>query len=173
MLALRRRITFLAPIVGLLGGTRASRAADPTARADALRGQHPAAYYRAAAELFPAGQRPDAVFLFYLGQLRFRTHLAARPNLPPDRDRALFASLAESVGRPINEWAFGDVFDLVRTLDAVLAYDAQSPDAFTRPAEFPVPTRDIRAGLRAMRDELTRRAEDIRRERTARGLANR
>jgi hypothetical protein len=173
MSAFRRRVALLAPLTFFVAAPCPSRAADPLPRADALNGQHPAAYYQAAAELFFAGQRPDAVFLFYLGQLRFRTHLAARPNLPPDRDRAVFASLSESVGRPINEWAFGDVFGLVRTLDAVLTYDAQSPDAFTRPAEFPVPTRDIRAGLRVMRDELIRRADDIRRERAARGLANR
>ncbi|WP_426954349.1 hypothetical protein [Muricoccus radiodurans] len=172
MPALPRRIALLASLAALTATGRPSRA-DPVPRADALSGQHPAAYYRAAAELFSSGQRSDAVFLFYLGQLRFRTHLAARPNLPPDQDRALFASLSESVGRPANEWAFGDIPALIRTLDAVLVYDARNPDTFTSPTQFPTPSRQTRAGLQGMRDEIGRRADEIRRERASRGLANR
>lgn len=142
-------------------------------RATALNGQHPAAYYEAAAELFRAGQPDDATFLFYLGQLRYRIHLTARPNNPVDGDRALFASLNDSFGRPINEWAFGDIPALLRTIDAVLAYDARAPDRFTPPATFPGPTRNIRAGLSSMRDDVARRAAEIRRERASNGLPNR
>jgi hypothetical protein len=46
--------------------------------ASGLNGQNPAAYYQSAMALFRAGRRDDATFIFYLGQLRYRTHLAAR-----------------------------------------------------------------------------------------------
>ena len=94
-----------------------------TAEAATLNGQHPAEYYNRAAKLFGEGKRDDAVFMFYLGQLRYRTHLSARgAQLKPDGDPALFSSLSEVVGRPLNEYAFGDIPALVRIIDAVLAY---------------------------------------------------
>ncbi|HEV7455408.1 MAG TPA: hypothetical protein VGN96_01420 [Roseococcus sp.] len=138
-----------------------------------LNGQHPAYYYQEAARLFGAGQREDAVFLFYLGQLRFRTHLLARPDLPADGDRALFAALSDSVGRPVNEWAFGDVPALVRIMDAVLAHDESQPDRFTPPREFPEAHRGVREGLARFREQVGASVENIRQQRAARGLENR
>lgn len=116
-----------------------ARAQSPTALAVAstLAGDHPAGYYKKAAELFQNGQKDDAVFIFYLGQLRYRVHLQARRGeLRPDADPALFASLSEVVGRPLNEYAFGDIPALVKTIDAVLAYDQKNPDRFTPPIRF-------------------------------------
>lgn len=138
-----------------------------------LNGQHPSAYYREAGRLFGAGQREEAVFVFYLGQLRYRTHLVARPDLPADGDRALFASLTESVGRPLNEWAFGDVPALVRVMDAVLAHDESQPDRFTPPQEFPDAHRGVREGLARFREQVGASADSIRQQRAARGLENR
>ncbi len=148
-------------------------AQDAAAYAQRLDGQHPAAYYAEAGRLLQAGQREAAVFIFYLGQLRFRTHLAARPNLPRDGDAAVFASLSEIVGRPVNEYAFGDMPALLRTLDAVAAYDRQNPDRFTDPAAFPEATRRNREGMAQYRANLAGRFDEIRRLRTANGLENR
>ncbi len=69
---------------------------------------HPAADYQRAATLFAKGERDEAVCLFYRGQYRYRVHLAARPELEASGDAALFASLNQTVGLPINEWAGGD-----------------------------------------------------------------
>jgi hypothetical protein len=138
-----------------------------------VNGQPPATYYQAAITLFQAGRRDDAVFVFYLGQLRYRTHLAARPSLKPDGDPALFASLSETVGRPINEWAFGDISALLRTVDVVMAYDARDPDKFTPPTEFPDAHKRIRDGMASFRRQMEAQAQDIRRQRTANGLENR
>src|SRR3954470_23971828 len=53
--------------------------AQTTAQLEAgIEAKHPASYIMLAAKLFQAGRRDDAVFWFYLGQLRYRTHLAAR-----------------------------------------------------------------------------------------------
>jgi hypothetical protein len=144
----------------------------PSAAA-ALNGQHPAAYYRKAAEMFQSGQKDAAVFVFYLGQLRYRTHLKARPDLKPDGDPALFGSLSEIVGKPVNEYAFGDLNKLDETLKAVLVYDRQNPDSFTSAAQFPSVHAQQWEGMDSMRRQIVARADDIRRQRTSNGLENR
>jgi hypothetical protein len=139
----------------------------------ALAGQHPAAYYQRAAQLFGSGEKDAAVFIFYLGQLRYRAHLSARRDLKPDGDPALFASLSEAVGRPINQYAFGDIEALVRTIDAVLAYDLANPDGFTPPSRFPQAYAGVRDGLTAMRAQILGDADKIRATRRSNGLENR
>lgn len=161
----------------ILAGLAALAASPASAReAELLRGvegDHPAGYYRRAADLLREGRRDEAVFVFYLGQLRYRTHLAARPDLPRDRDAALFASLSEVVGRPVNEYAFGDIPALDRALKAVIAYDAAHPDGFTPPDRYPQATRSIRDGLEQFRRKLIAEADQIRAMRTRNGLPNR
>jgi hypothetical protein len=148
-------------------------AADEARLLAGLEGDHPAGYYRRAADLFRAGRRDEAVFVFYLGQLRYRTHLAARPELPRDRDAAAFASLSEVVGRPVNEYAFGDIPALDRTLRAVMAYDAAHPDAFTPPDRYPQASRSVREGMERFRQKIVAERDSIRAQRVANGLANR
>ena len=62
--------------------------------------KHPAAYYALAKRLFEEGQREEAVFWFYAGQIRYRAYMIGNPQLPRDGDPALFASLSEVVGKP-------------------------------------------------------------------------
>jgi len=167
----RRRLLIAGLGVVTLPG--AALAQDAAALARPFQGLHPATYYVEADRLMKAGQRDAAVFIFYLGQLRFRTHLAARPELPRDRDAAVFASLSDRVGRPVNEYAFGDMPALLRTLDAVIAYDRQNPDPFTPAATYPDATRNAREGMAQFRNNLAGRFDEIRRARTANGLENR
>lgn len=134
---------------------------------------HPAEDYRRAADLFRAGRREEATELFYRGQLRARVHLAARPDLPPSGDPALFASLNESLGRPINEWAAGDLPMLVAALDRVLAWHAANDDPHTPKASFPEAHASVRAGLERLRAYFADNADDIRAQRRANGLPNR
>ncbi len=148
-----------------------SRAAASTAAS--LQNTHPAEYYRTAARLFGSNQQDDAVFIFYLGQLRYRTHLKARPDLPPSGDPALFASLSEVVGRPINLYAFGDIPALAKTIDEVIAFDRANPDGFTKAADFPQAHAEVRKGLAEMRSTLVADADRIRAERLRNGLKNR
>lgn len=139
-----------------------------------LAGQHPAAYYQQAAALFKEGRRDDAVFLFYLGQLRFRTHLTARrATLKPDADPAVFSSLSEVLGRPLNEYAFGDIPSLVKTIDAVLAYDRANPDTFTPPDQFAEAHANVRDGLQKLRISIEADIDSIRAMRLRNGLQNR
>lgn len=170
---MNRRV-WIAAAAALVAAWTGTAAQSPReAVAAGLNGQHPAAYYTLALKLFQSGQREDAAYIFYLGQLRFRTHLAARPHLKPDADPAVFGALSETVGRPINEWAFGDMPALLRLLDAVFAYDQRTPDRFTAPAEFPDAHRRIREGMQSFRRQLEAQAQDIKRQRAANGLENR
>lgn len=169
-----RRSTMMALAAATLWLAAFPAAAQPVqALAERLSAGHPAGYYTEAARLFGTGQRDEAVFLFYLGQLRFRTHLAARPSLPRDADPAVFSALSEQVGRPINEYAFGDMPALLRTLDAVIAFDRHTPDRFTTAREFPEATRRTREGMAQYRTGLAARGDEIRAARTANGLENR
>ena len=156
--------------------TTSARAQTPTQMSEAatLQGEHPAAYYKRAAAMFQAGQKDDATFVLYLGQLRYRAHLAARrAKLKPDGDPALFASLSEVVARPINEYAFGDVPALSRIIDSVIAYDRAHPDTFTPPARYAQAYRGVRTGLEQMRDVMLSQADEMRKRRFQNGLSNR
>jgi hypothetical protein len=122
-------------LVGLpraaLGASQMTRVAvdsEPDARG--IENRHPSEYYRLAARLFWAGRKNEAVFWLYAGQLRYRAYLAAQPALAPDGAPALFSSLSETVGRPIDEYAFGDIPALCETLDRVIAWDAAHVDPF-------------------------------------------
>ncbi|HRI82182.1 MAG TPA: M3 family metallopeptidase [Opitutaceae bacterium] len=111
--------------------------------------------------------------VFFSAEKLFGLTFKARPDLPKDRDAALFSSLMETVGRPINQYAFGDVPKLIRSIDAVLAHDLKSPDRVTPKAQFPQAHDSVRAGLQTMKREIAARRAYIREERAKNGLPNR
>jgi hypothetical protein len=108
--------------------------------------RHPAAYYILAGKLFSGGRQDEAVFWFYAGQLRYRFHLSANPGLPPSGDPALFASLSQVIGQPLNEYAFGDLEQLTATIDKVLAWDERIDNGFTSKATHAAVLRTFAAG---------------------------
>jgi hypothetical protein len=122
---------------------------------------HPAGYYVLATKLFEAGQRDEAVFWFYAGQLRYRFHLGSNPELDPSGDPALFAALSEQVGRPLNEYAFGDVHKLADTITHVLQWDGDHPNEFTDKAAHASVYEEVRNGLAEVREVVLRDEEQI------------
>ncbi|ONG52606.1 hypothetical protein BKE38_14175 [Pseudoroseomonas deserti] len=133
----------------------------------------PAGLYTLAARRFREGPQQDAVRWLYVAQLRARFRLAATPDLPRSGEPALYAALNESVGRPINEWAFGDVDALAASLQDALDWDAAHANAATpKPGNEAVLNR-IRAGLAEMRETVLASREKIRQQRSANGLENR
>ena len=139
-----------------------------------IENQHPTAFYILAQKLFTAGQKDDAVFWFYAGQLRYRVYLIVnRDKLEPSGDPALFASLSEEIGRPINEYAFGDIPQLAKTIDAVITWDQSHANALTPRDKYKSQYDDIVAGLTQMRDQVIKQADSIRKTRTTNGLQNR
>jgi hypothetical protein len=139
-----------------------------------IENQHPANFYILAEKLFAAGKKDEAVFWFYAGQLRYRVYLLVNQGkLDPSGDPALFASFSEVIGRPINEYAFGDIPQLVKTIDAVLAWDRSHANALTPRQKHRSEYDQVAAGLTQMRDEIERKADSIRKTRAANGLENR
>jgi hypothetical protein len=113
--------------------------------------KHPAAYYILASKLFADGKKDEAVFWFYAGQLRYRFHLESNRNLNPSGDPALFSSFSEVIGRPLNEYAFGDIPQLVKTIDDVLKWDETHENHFTSKTTHQEAYKGIRDGLVEMR----------------------
>lgn len=158
------------PRSGLPNTSIIKTSAVSTGDAVEIESRHPADYYKLAAKLFAVGKKDDAVFWFYAGQLRFRAYLVTHPDLAPDGAPALFSSLSESIGRPINEYAFGDTATLTDTLDRVLVWDAAHADPFNPKG----PKREsVVEGLRQMKAQIVATADDIRAQRLRNGLVNR
>lgn len=141
--------------------------------AGSLEGAHPSVYIQKAAELYRSRRHDEATFLYYLGQLRYRIYLRTHPDLPPDRDPALFSSLVEVVGRPVNEYAAGDIPSLVKIIQAVLDYDEANPDPFNPKAARSAQRADTRNGLADVMRGFSEKADDIRAQRAKNGLENR
>lgn len=133
---------------------------------------HPATLYQLAGQLMAQGRRDEAVKWFYVGQLRYRFLLAANPATRA-KDEPLFASLSESVGRPVNEYAFGDVDAAVKEIDAALAWDAAHANALTSKDNHAGELAELRAGLQKMRDDMVTQKDLIRETRSRNGLENR
>ena len=148
-------------------------AADAGSSRAGIENKHPAAYYELAAQLLGSGEKDEAVFWFYAGQLRYRVHLTCHPDLKPDGDPALVASLSETVGPPINEHAFGDPPNLAATLDKVLAWDEATTNGFTSKGDCADAVASQRAGLGDLRQYVVDNADDIRRAREKNGLPTR
>ncbi|MAW99846.1 MAG: hypothetical protein CMN72_09400 [Sphingomonas sp.] len=135
--------------------------------------QHPSAYFILARRAFEAGKKDAAVRWLYVGQLRWRVYLKANPDLPPDGDPALFASMMETIGRPINEWAGGNVGQWTQSLQAALDWDAEHPNGFTPKSEHKAVYASVRSGLSDFIATLREQRDSIARSRAENGLTNR
>lgn len=135
--------------------------------------KHPATYMVLAARLFQQGDKQEAVTWFYVGQIRYRAWLKANPDLDPSGDPALFASLMESVGRPLNEYIGGDVDEWGATIDEAIQWHRAHPDGFLGKDDHRSLYASLIAGLEDMRDEIAASKDEIRRQRRENGLENR
>jgi hypothetical protein len=113
--------------------------------------------------LFEDGKKDDAVFIFYLGQLRCTHLLAARPD--PTGDPAIFAFSRS--GPPSR--AASATFRAARTIDAVLPRSGHHNTTADRVRQGPY---DIRDGSRH-EDRVLAQADSIRARRLKNGLENR
>ena len=95
------------------------------------------------------------------------------PDLPPDGEPALYAALNETLGREINGWGFGDIDRAAAHMAEALDWDQTHANGYTNKATHAAALAQVRAGLVALRASVLDEKDDIRRERTANGLANR
>lgn len=130
-----------------------------------LLASHPAHYFIYASRLFHEGHHDDAVFWFYVAQLRFRFHLAAHPSTDPSGDPALFGGLHSSVGSPINRYAGGDIPNYRRQIARALKWDADTPNDFTSKRKFSSQWKETRAGLEKLSTYLEQNADTLMKQR--------
>lgn len=163
-------------VAAMTNETRAQARADDWAKQspaqieNRIETKHPAAYFVLATKLFEAGKYDDATFWFYVGQIRYRAHLLSKPNLDPSGDPALFSSLFATIGPFINGYAFGDIPQLLKTIDRALEWDAKHPDELTPKS----PKRDeVRDGLVKLKSQIASQRDEIRATRKKNGLENR
>jgi hypothetical protein len=135
-----------------------------------IENKDPATYYLLASKLFKQGDKDEAAFWFYLGQLRFRFELAANPKQDPSGGPALFGALSEEVGRPLNEYAFADIPKLARTIDKVLEWDASHDNGYTPKQPNQAALTDTRDGLVKLKETILAKQDEIKASRKASGL---
>jgi hypothetical protein len=146
----------------------------PPAKVEALLPNHePSAYYVYADRLFHEGKKDDAVFWYYVGELRCRFYLDTNPHLPPGGAPAAFSALRATIGPTINGYAGGNVKELVKAIDRALAWDDAVTNGVASKEKFPGTYKEIRAELKKMRDQLESKADVIRAQRKEAGLENR
>ena len=169
-----KRLALLVLAVGLsCGQARASTDymnETPATIEAGIEAKHPVAYLVMATKLFQSGQKDEAVFWFYLGQLRYRTHLMARPKLDPTGDAELFSSVFSSMGPAINRYAHADPAKLTKTLDRVLAWDDAHDDTFTSKETYATERESVRKGLIELREYNLAQAEQAKSMRSDNGL---
>lgn len=84
--------------------------------------KHPSQYYDEMANFLSAEKYNEAVFLFYLGQMRYKFYNSVNPKYQPSNDGALFASLKMVLGEPINLYARTNSENFIRILTLVKDY---------------------------------------------------
>lgn len=149
----------------------ANEMADMIANAHTL---HPAEIYQIAARLVQVeGREDEAVKWFYIGQLRYRFHLRATQPPPHSNESVLFAALSETVGQPVNQYAFGDVDGLSTQIEEALTWDTAHDNRLTSKSRYPEALAAVRSELESFRHEMLARKVEIRRLRVENGLSNR
>jgi len=135
-----------------------------------LHSVHPSLLYLYAARLFQEDRKEEAVFWFYVGQLRFRYLLVVNPDLPLDGAPALMDALNENVGLYINEWVGKNPLLWVSLIDKALEWDTSNINVVTPKETHVKELLQVRSGLVDLRNYIVNHASEIREQRKAAGL---
>ena len=134
---------------------------------------HPVGLYILASRLFEAGEKDEAVMWYYAGQLRFRFHLLANPDLPRSGDPALFSAMNAVVGFEINKYAGGHPPSWIQAMHDAVLWDADTPNNFTSKTQHSTEYAQIIKGVEDFITYAESEADNIRQQRTEQGLENR
>lgn len=120
----------------------------------------PTIYYVLASALWDRGEKEEALFWFYAGQLRLR--YAAAFGEDPTGAPALLGALNETIGPTINQYAAQDPSLWIRTIDKVLAWDDDT--TYIKPAGVPehqwqTQRTEIRDGLAELKSLIAAQAK--------------
>jgi hypothetical protein len=120
-----------------------------------IQNKPPATYFALATELYRSGQKDNAAFWYYVGQLRYRFLVLAKAKASePSDEQAHFWLLSESVGQSIYEKADRRSAALVRALDRALAWDLEQPNGYTSTSAFSAEHARARQEMLALRERI-------------------
>ena len=120
-----------------------------------IQNKAPSTYFALATELFRSGQKDDAAFWYYVGQLRYRFLVLAKARTSELSDeQAHFWLLSESVGQSIYEKAGQRSATLLRALDRALAWDLEQPNGYTSKSAFGAEHERARQEMLALRERI-------------------
>lgn len=134
---------------------------------------HPMAYFLYVGKLFRAGKADLATRWYYVGQIRFKHHLLAHPEMPAEGDPAMLATVEKNYGPAIKDWAGGNIRIWLQNIKDALAWDAANPNNFTSKETYATQLEQARAEVSATYDTIKRTEAQIKSERASRGLTDR
>lgn len=129
-------------------------------------------YYTVAQDLYGKGEKDEAVFWFYAGQLRLR--ILASVSTDPTGAPALLGALQEILGPSINQHAGENVDMWAETITKVLEWDAVTPNnekpEGVSEEVWTLAIQENRKGLEQLREHILTNREELQKEREANGL---
>jgi hypothetical protein len=166
---LLKRLIGLALATAAVAGPMAASAQAPNINRQSIaeleagiENEAPVTYLALASRHWEQGAKDEAVFWFYLGQIRYRYYLQANPDLEPGGAPALFGSMMAGMAGPINEYALCDIPQFRRSVDRALAWDASHPNGFTPKDKAPAVLESVRSGLVSFRDRISAQEQSLR-----------
>lgn len=132
--------------------------------------KHPVTYIHLASALFRQGQKDEAVVWYYVGQMRYRAHLMANPNLDPSGDPALYSSLKYVVGTPINEYAGSNVDNWVKLIEQAIAWNSANENSFTPKNQFSDIYKKVQGNFVEFKNYVSKNKDEIIKQRRDNGL---
>jgi hypothetical protein len=116
--------------------------------------------YLYASRLYSESSKDDAVFWYYVGQLRGHIYFVAHPG--EQESQETFSTMTTVMGESINFYASTDPIKFAYTINRVLAWDAANDDPQTPKSEFQAQRDQVRQGLTGLHDEILLHADEIR-----------
>lgn len=139
---------------------------------ESLYKSHPVVYLERAAELLNEGDMEQAVFWYYVGQMRYRLHLMANPDLEPTGDPMVFSAMKYLVGEPVNQYAGDDPDNWIRLVRKAMKWDKTRPNLYTSKEQYAREYEEIHAQMDKLINYVDSHREEIRQQKAFNGLDN-
>jgi len=115
--------------------------------------EHPLRQLLDSQALWEANDRELSAYVYFVGQIRYRTYLMANPDLSKDRDLALHGSLTDQGDYRIFEWVrgLGTQAGLLDIIDQALRWHTENDDQLTPKSNNAQAHKVVHDGLIALR----------------------
>jgi hypothetical protein len=133
---------------------------------------HPVVYLEHAAAMLEKGKMDQAVFWYYVGQMRYRLHLMANPDLEPSGDPMVFSAMKYLVGEPVNQYAGSDPDNWIKLVRKAMQWDRNHPNLYTSKQEYTNEFEEIHEDMNKLIQYVDSHRQEIRQERALNGLDN-